>query len=319
MSSLDKPRLAFTAALDVLTAEIRNDRSILAALLCGSLAHDTVWARSDIDLVLVTIDDSKVAAGTMALYADGLNVHAFLIPRDAFRKTIEGAIQNSFMHSLLAKGRLLYTHDESIGRLCASLGTLGARDREIQMFRAACSALPAVYKAHKWMETRGDLEYTALWILYAATPLAQIEVIGAGMVADREVIPRATTLNPPLFEAIYTRLLNTRKTKEIVAGALDVVDQYLSDRAASLFAPLVAHLKDAGEARSSSEIENHFKKHFDVGDVTTACEYLSDRGVIGKVSLPARLTKRSNVEVQELAFVHLALQQPPDDEWKPGR
>ena len=32
-------------------------------------------------------------------------------------------------------------------------------------------------KAHKWFVTRGDLDYTALWILYAATPLARIEVI----------------------------------------------------------------------------------------------------------------------------------------------
>ena len=38
--------------------------------------------------------------------------------------------------------------------------------------------------------------------------------------------------------------------------------------------------------------------------VTTACEYLADRGVIGKASTPARLTKRSNVDVQELAFFH---------------
>jgi hypothetical protein len=36
--------------------QIKRDRSILAAVLCGRLSHDVVWARSDID-VLVTIDD----------------------------------------------------------------------------------------------------------------------------------------------------------------------------------------------------------------------------------------------------------------------
>ena len=36
------------------------DRSILAAILCGSLSHDIVWEKSDIDLTLVTIDDKKV-------------------------------------------------------------------------------------------------------------------------------------------------------------------------------------------------------------------------------------------------------------------
>ena len=50
----------FTAALDALVEQVKGDRSILAAILCGSLSHDTVWAKSDIDLVLVTIDDKKV-------------------------------------------------------------------------------------------------------------------------------------------------------------------------------------------------------------------------------------------------------------------
>src|SRR5215217_7798546 len=110
----DTDRQAFTAALDALIAQVRHDRSILAALLCGSLAHDTVWAKSDIDLVLVTIDDSKVPSGSIALYANGVNVHAILIPRGEFRRTVEGSVQNSFMHALLVKGRLLYTHDDTI-------------------------------------------------------------------------------------------------------------------------------------------------------------------------------------------------------------
>src|SRR5215216_6097763 len=114
-------RETFTAALDALVEDIREDRSILAAILCGSLSHDTVWAKSDIDLVLVTIDDKKVAARDLALYADGVNVHAFLMPRAEFRQCVEGSVNNSFFHSFLAKGRLLYTHDETIEHLCARL------------------------------------------------------------------------------------------------------------------------------------------------------------------------------------------------------
>lgn len=295
-------RQAFTAALDTLVAQIQQDRSILAALLCGSLSHDTVWEKSDIDLVLVTMDDSKVASGSIALYADGVNVHAFLIPRADFRRAVEGSVQNSFMHSLLAKGRLLYTHDESIARLCEGLRELGTRDKEIQLLRAATDALPAVYKAHKWLVTRGDLDYTALWILYTATSVAQIEVIGVGMVADREVIPQAMKLNPALFEKIYAGLLNTKKSRARVAAALEAVDQYLAAQARSLFAPVFAYLRDAGEARSCAELDDHFKRHFDVCQVTTACEYLADQGRIGKASTAARLTRKSNADVQELAF-----------------
>src|SRR5439155_14969892 len=150
-------RKKFTEALDDLVAQVKQDRSILAAILCGSLSHDTVWAKSDIDLALVTIDDKKLETTSLALYADGVNVHAFLMPRAEFRKTVEGAVHNSFLHSLLAKGRLLYTHDESIAALFASLNEIGERDTQLQLLHAATSALPAIYKARKWLVTRGDL------------------------------------------------------------------------------------------------------------------------------------------------------------------
>src|SRR5918998_6937717 len=101
----------FGKALESLVEQVRQDRSVLAAILCGSLSHDTVWAKSDIDLVLVTIDDRKVEESDLSLYADGVNVHAILIPRAAFRQMVEGSVRQSFMHSFLTKGRLLYTHD----------------------------------------------------------------------------------------------------------------------------------------------------------------------------------------------------------------
>ena len=297
-------------ALEALVEQVKGDRSVLAAILCGSLAHDKVWAKSDIDLVLVTIDDKKVDRTDIALYADGLNVHAFLIPRARFRQTVEGSLRNSFMHSLLAKGRLLYTHDQTIADLCASLGELGERDTQVQLLRAATSALPAIYKAHKFFVTRGDLDYTGLWILYAATPLAQVEVIGARLLADREVIPQAMELNHTFFKKVYSDLLNAKKTRRSVQTALDAIDRYVAERTAMLFGPVIDYLREIGEARGSSEIEDYFKRNFDVSGVTTVCEYLADQGIFGKASTPARLTKKSNVEVQELAFFYI--EEPTD-------
>jgi hypothetical protein len=295
----------FATALDGLIEEVRADRSILAAILCGSLSHDTVWAKSDIDLVLVTIDDRKVKEGGVSLYADGVTIHAVLTSRSQFRSMAEGAIRNSFTHSFLAKGRLLYTHDDTIAELFGRLHEIGERDTQIQLLRAGTHALGPIYKAHKWLLTRGDLEYSALWILYAATPLAQIEVIGRRLLADREVIPQALTLNPDFFRTVYTDLLNEKKTRSRIEAALRAVDGYIEARAPTLFAPVIDYLRDVGEARSCTEIENHFERNHDVAGVTLACEFLADEGLIGKASISVQLTKRSNIEVQELAFYYL--------------
>jgi hypothetical protein len=299
-------RRRFSAALDALVDHVKKDRSILAVMLCGSLSHDVVWEKSDIDLMCVTVDDRLIKTSDLPLYADGVNVHALLVPRAEFRKMVDGSLQHSFMHSFLSKGRLLYTHDETIAALCERLKEVGRGDTALQLFRAAAHALPPLDKARKWFVTRGDLDYSALWILYAATPLAQIEVIARRLVPDREVIPQAARLNPPFFKIIYTDLLNTPKTPEAVGGALDAIDAYLAGRAATLFRPVLDHLREVGEARSSRDLEDHFTRHMNLSGVTTVCEYLADQGMLGKASAPVKLTRRSNVEVQELAFYHVA-------------
>ncbi|HTL45052.1 MAG TPA: hypothetical protein VL262_11995 [Vicinamibacterales bacterium] len=300
----------FKAALDSLVEEARRDRTILATILCGSLSHDTVWEKSDIDLVFVTTDDVKEDPERegVSLYADGLNVHAILLPRTSFRKTVEGALRNSFAHSFLAKGTLLYSHDPTIAALCERLQEIGARDSQLQLLRAAAQALPSVYKARKWFVTREDLDYTALWILYAATPLAQAEVFGRRLLADREVLPQALALNPGFFSLIYTGLLNARKTRAAVEAALTAIDQYLENLAPRAFAPVLEYLREAGEPRSAREIDHHFRRTFGIPFVTTACEYLADQGRIAKVSTPVRVTKKSNVQLQETAFFSL---EPP--------
>ena len=287
--SQQQVRHQFTAALDALVSEIKKDRSILAVVLCGSLSHDTVWEKSDIDLVLVTIDEKQLKPRDLSLNADGVNVHALPFTRTELREVIEGSRHSSFLHSFLAKGRLLYTHDETIVQLLERLQVLGERDMQIELLRAATDAVPALYKAHKWM-------------INAAMGLARVELIAARKMTDREALPQALALNPAFFRTVYVDLLNVQKTPETVRAALDAADGYLSERAGRVFLPVLRYLRDAGEPRSATEIEEHFKRHFDIGGVVTACEYLADQGLIGKASLPVHLTRRSNVEVQETAF-----------------
>jgi predicted nucleotidyltransferase len=292
----------FTSALDALVPQLQADRTIVAALLGGSLSHDRVWEKSDIDLLLITIDDKLTGQSYVSLNADGVNVHAMLMQRAEFRKLAEGSVHQSFMHSFLAKSRLLFTHDDTIRDLCERLQRIGERDTSLALLRAGIHVLPSLYKARKFLITRGDLEYSALWILYAATPLAQVEVISARKLVDREVILQALALNRDFFRIVYTDLLNAKKTQKAVEAALEAAEAYMAKRAKRLFGSVLDYLRDAGEIRSASDIEDHFARNYGIGGVTTACEYLSDRGLLAKASSPVRATKRSPVSLQELAF-----------------
>ena len=294
----------FEAALESLIEQVREDRHILAAILCGSLSHDDVYDRSDIDLVLVCADDRKMKDHSISLLVDDINIHASLTRRSDFKKSVEGSARNSFQHSLYAKSTLLFTRDPTIEALYDEIQRIGARDTDLQLLRSGAAAAYNLYKSRKWLELRGDLELTSLWLLYAATPLAQIEAGLEGEVIGREVIPQGQRLNPQLFEVIYTGLLNKKKTKKAVGLALGTAEDCLRKKARRLFGPILEYLQTEGDAVSASAIDHHFDRSFGVGGAVLACEYLADIGLIDKVSTPVKLTTRSQMEVDELAFFY---------------
>ena len=260
--SAESVQQKFTAALDALVEQVKQDRSILAAILCGSLSHDTVWAKSDIDLVLVTIDDKKVEPvrpGALRGRRQRPRVPdaARGVPQDGRR------LGPQLVHAL-APGQgaaALHARRDDRRPLRRGCSEIGERDTQVQLLRAATDALPPIDKAHKWFVTRGDLDYTALWILYAATPLAQIEVIGARLLADREVIPQAMKLNPAFFKIDLHRPAQ-REEDARRASRRRSTPSTTTWRSARRRCSrrCIDHLREVGEARSCTEIEDHFKR-----------------------------------------------------------
>lgn len=296
-------RQRFEQALDDLMEEVQEDRHILAAILCGSLSHDEVWDKSDIDLVLVCTDDQKTRRHDVALVMDDINIHTSVEPRGEFRRRLEASTRNMFGHSLFAKGRLLFSRDPSIDRLFGQLQDIGARDTQIQVMNSVLHALTTHYKARKWHEVKDDPAYTALWILQTARALAEAEVGLAGEIVGREALADAVRLNPTLYRTIYLDLLHGAATPEANGAALDAIDSWLQPRARQIFAPVLEHLAESGgEPRSTTEISHYFSRNHDVAHIVIACEWLSDIGVIEKASTPVKLTTRSQIDMEELAF-----------------
>ena len=299
----------FEAALASFVERVKADRYIIAAILFGSLSYDRVWEKSDIDLMLVSADKSTVS-GTggseraFALVENEVNIHAILQTRSQFKKMIEGSLQSSFMHSSFVRSRLLFTRDETIRELYANIDHLGARDQQKQLFHAAASVLPQVYKAEKFLRVKADPQYSFIWVTYAYDGLAQIEVFLNHQIAGRDVMHQALSLNPEFFKAIYTDLLDRKKTAKNLEIVLRLIDDYLTEKIPLLFAPLLDYLASAGSFRSATEIEYWLANQMGIQGAITACEWLADKGVIAKVSTPVRLTTKSQTEFEELAFYY---------------
>jgi predicted nucleotidyltransferase len=293
----------YETAMAKLTERLRADDAVLAAVLCGSLAYDVVWHKSDIDLMIVTIDDpKKVTEQGIALIEDDINVHGEVMRRESFRKVMESSRRNSFLHSYLARGRLLFSKDETLIGLFEGIDQIGDADRRVRLVEMLGGLLPFLDKAQKWLEVTHDYPYAALYVLNASTGLAGIEVTLAGQLVSREVLAQARELNPALFDAIYLDMIGKRPQPKRIAAALEAIDAYLVERKDALFGMVLDHLLTEGSVRPISEINHHFSRTHGIENVLPLCEWLADHDFIVKGGTPRKVCARSKVHVQELAF-----------------
>lgn len=292
----------FTAALDSFIAKVKQDRYIIAAILFGSLSHDTVWRKSDIDIMLVGREEKP---GTyFSLVENGINIHAVLIPRSKFKQTIERSLHGSFMHSSFALSTLLFTTDDTIRAYYLDVKRIGSRDRQMRLMAAGAAALSTLAKAEKWLLTRGDVAYSFLWIMYALEHLAKIEVLLQGELTTREVIPQALKLNPAFFNPAYHDLIHQPKDEGTIKHALALINAYIEDRVAQLFGPLLDYLRQEGGVRTTTELDGYFSKQAQTESLGTAYEWLADKGIIQKVPSPVRLTPKSQIVLDEAAYYY---------------
>ena len=293
----------FHNALDELVEELKHDHHVVAVILCGSLAYDEVWDKSDIDLHVIATDDPKNVKPHLALTYSEINIHVNVETRAEFKRHLNASTRNTFGHSLFAHAKCLFSRDPTIEDILNDLQSIGRHDQQLQLMGSATHAVMLWYKAKKWFEIKDDLSYTAMWILQMARALAEVEVGRHGELVDREALPRALELNPDLYESMYTDLLGGSVDREKCQRALLKFEQWMTDHTQELFAPILDYLKSTGgEPQSVTQLFHYFERNYNSEHVVLACEWLADLGIIEKASTPVKLTVRSQSEVEELAF-----------------
>ena len=295
-------------AVESLSDTLEQDMYILAAILTSNLAEDNVWEKTTVHITLILRDGTKFKQKQFQLVEEGVPIRVQLYTRSAYRKMLDGTLQGSTLHSILAESRILFSKDSLFavdGDANFTIGDpsclhVGERDKHSQLLNAAAFATTVLAKAEKWFHLKRDFDYTFLYLTYMVRQLACIEVLMHGETPRRKVIYQALAHNPAFFNAVFTDLLDKPKDEAMLREALEQVDGYLEDNLQTLFKPLLDFLEESGEERTITDIYTHFSRRHLAFEL--ACEWLAQKGVIEQFSAPVRLTKDSKVSVEEPAY-----------------
>ena len=288
-------------ALNTFVDKVKGDRYIIAAVLTSNLAADNVWEHTNINLLLIGRDDAKFDE-RYNLVEDGVNINVTMYPRKRYQQILEGGLQGSELHSVLSRSRVLFSRDEVIEEWHSNLKRVGQRDRETQFMNTGNSIFALLTKAEKWFYLKKDFNYSFLYIMFVVEQLARVETIMHGEVPRRKAIYQARAHNPNFFDAVFTDLMDKEKDEETVHHALEMIDRYLEDQTFTLFQPLFDFLASAGGTRTATELSDHFGVR--QAWVGLVCEWLAQKGIIEQFSAPLRLTKESQISVEEAAYYY---------------
>ncbi len=302
----------FQAALDQFIERIAEDRYVLAIVLVGSLAPETIWRRETLGLWIIEADgvsrrlpsDGQDERIFRILVENGINIHAEVIPRSRFRKMVEGSSRTAFSCNFFARRQVVYSKDPSIDSWFKQADSVATKDRERELLTFSTWTIHAHRHARKRLDLKGDLELAAQEIVWAAHSVAHTEIIRRGQVWEQDVIYRAIDGDPELFRTIYLDVLAKRKNRSVLSKALDAIDAYLDKHYRAHLKPLLDYLTKQNRVVPLSEMGDHFAfSQVRPSHLEAACEWLESRGLLEKLSAPFKLTKRSLERVEEPAYI----------------
>jgi hypothetical protein len=302
----------FEAALKQWIERIAEDRYVLAVVLVGSLSEETIWRRESLGVWVIEADgitrrlrsDGNDERIFRILVENGINIHAEVIPRSRFKQMVEGSSRTAFSCNFFARRKLVYSQDPSIDRWFDEGNTVATKDRERELLAFSTWTIHAHRHAHKRLVIKGDLEFAKQGVLEAAHSVAYTEIIRQGHVWEEDAIYRAIDGDPELFQTIYLDVLSKRLGKKVLAAALDAIDAYLERHYREHLRPLLDYLKKENRVIPLSEISDHFAfSQVYPWHLESACEWLERKGRLEKLSAPFKLTKRSQEQVEEPAYL----------------
>lgn len=290
----------FENAINNFVNKVKSDPNILSVVLYGSLANDTVWEKSDMD-VYVQVRDMKICMQSFCLEEEGLIINVNMQTEFDFKRMIERSIGGDWTFSMFSKARVVYAKDESFKKFMEDFQEMGEDDRALAFFRQSTWLIGTMEKIEKWLTVKDDPLYAQLWVLKAAEIYANMRLILDKKPPSREALLKVMAYDPAAITPIYEKPMQGKMSKEEVNNALEFYKNFLIDNLDLLKRPVVENM-NGGESLTITTLTKRFGMWSH--DIYHIFDFLEEMGVVARVTEIVKITPKSRCEHEEVAFIY---------------
>ena len=291
----------FESALIAFVDKIKNDPNILAVILCGSLANDTVWEKSDMD-TYVLVREMKLSTKSFCIEEDGLIINVNLQSEFDFKRGLERNLGGGMNYSMFSQARVVYSKDESMHGFMAEIQKMGKDDIALSFFQQAAGMIYYMEKIEKWLTVKNDPLYAQLWVLYATSHYANMRLLLDEKPPSREAVLKVMAYAPESIKPIYERPMQGNMGSDEIRDVLKFFSKFLSDNLDLLKLPVTSYMS-ADEVYTVTTLVKHFR--IDSHGIYHIFDFLAEMGIVARVTETIRITPKSRMAVEEVAFVYI--------------
>ncbi len=296
----------YESALEAFIEKIKEDISIIAAFAYGSIVSGELWEKSDVDIWLISKENSKKIYNQYSLILDDIDFQVELYSRNYFFELVDSTHAQSFFRTVLLQSKLMYSKDKAIENLFNEKHDLGNRDKEENLLKAAIYGVVCVKKIEKILKLNEDTLSAFSVMLRLVKNLANIEVAYNDQYPCREVESQALNLNYDFFNDIYVDLVNSKVDVLNIEIKLSKCKKYLDDKNDLVFEPIVKWLRTEGEIRGASEINEYIKRKYNISndgnELTDVYNWLVEKKILIRTSESIKLLDKSKIYFDEAAY-----------------
>lgn len=220
---MEKSVAQYQKAFNTIVEKLKNNSSVLAAMVFGSMVSGDLWDESDIDFFVITGEDMP---GIKNIYIDEkeIPIHIKLMSKEKFLLLHEDDLRGGFIHRIFASSRLVFSKDRDItsrydnGRYYPDL------DRERWNLVYLGNVIRSISGCKKYLHN-GNMYSAYCTAIKCAEDFAKLYVNSSGYMISKDAIGMAMNLDDNFKECVEKLFLNKENMEEVILYTLNFLEK----------------------------------------------------------------------------------------------
>lgn len=250
---MERTILQYQKAFNSAVEKLKNNDSVLAVMVFGSMVTGDLWDESDIDFFVIS-DSKRPEIKNIYTEEKGIPVHIKLMSKSKFLQLHEEDLRGGFIHRILSSSKLVFSKDMEATSRYDNGKYYPDLDRERWNMVYLGNLLKSIGICKKYLQNDGIYTaYTAA--VRSVEEFSRLYVNSSGYMISKDAMTIAMNLNDDFRKCVDELFFNKSNAEEAINKTLDYLQKNIEQNIRNLTNVLINYMREKDSFLSSEDIK----------------------------------------------------------------